>query len=146
MSDWAKRADDKLRQKEEDQKQKDALYLAQRQQYAAETPALWEELKECLFREVTAFDKLRPGYLTMDADYQGASDITVRADQMILEVSFQADKHSIKYRLGYANIGGGSYSGYGFDIKGGKVVFSGHSGHGLSAQQVAEDLLDSLVR
>src|SRR5438067_12948542 len=88
MSDWAKKANEKLEKEEADKRAADQTYALQRAQLNAEAPRLWEALKESLFREVTAFSKLRPDYLSMDADYQGLPKIIVRTHKAILEISF----------------------------------------------------------
>lgn len=145
MSDWAKRANEKLDKQEADKRAEREFYALQRKQFDSEAPRLWEALKETLFREVAAFGKLRPNYLSMDADYQGLQKITLQAPKAFLDISFQAATPAIDYKLRTKTGSGASSSGYVLEISDGQVVFTGLDHRHVGAQVIAEDLLEKLI-
>lgn len=145
MSDWAKRTNEKLEKQEADRNAKREFYVLQRKQFDSEAPRLWEELKEKLFKEVTAFGKLRPNYLSMEADYQGLQKITLQAPKAFLDISFQAATPAIDYKLRNKTGSSASSSGYVFEISDGQVVFTGLDHGHVGAQVIAEDLLEKLI-
>lgn len=146
MSDWAKRANEKLLKEEADRKAAEQFYVKQRTQLEAEVPGLWEELKAILYREISAFNKLRPNYMSMDQDYQGAKSINLRSEKMSLTLEF--DENALKVETRSRSMNGASVStggGYIFEITGNRVGFSNQHERCVSAAVAAESFLNLLV-
>jgi hypothetical protein len=145
MSDWASKAVEKLKQQEADRKREQEFSLLQRKQLDAGAPRLWEELKKTLLEAVTAFDKLQPSYLSMDASYQGLQKIRVEAPKAFLDLSFDAATPQLDYTFRTRSGSGASSSGYIIEVSDGDVLFTGLDHRRVGAQIVAEALLEKLL-
>lgn len=148
MSDWAANMAEKLKRKEDEQRDKEKLYTLQRQQIQAEAPYIWESLKQTLHSAVTKFNKLRPETLKMDADYEGAQEVTLESEQMIVKLSFDKAASRINYAVGGRHTPHKSPGQYYFTVRGGNVIVGGENDHGADlsgVQSVAEAILNQLI-